>query len=101
MNLVNNAVKYSPVNKKVTIKISKHNAAVRVAVADFGIGLSDIQQERIFERFYHVEDKKQTASGLGMGLYISQQIIANHHGKIGVNSKLGKGSTFYFDVPLI
>jgi two-component system phosphate regulon sensor histidine kinase PhoR len=100
MNLVNNAVKYAPDSKKIIIKISKHDNSVRVSVIDFGVGLSDQQRERIFERFYRVEDKKYMSSGLGMGLYISQQIIDNHNGEIGVESQPGKGSTFYFDLPL-
>ncbi|TSJ38773.1 PAS domain S-box protein [Mucilaginibacter corticis] len=100
MNLISNAVKYSPANNHVIITASKLNNDVRVAVTDHGIGLSPEQRERIFERFYRVEDKKYMSSGLGMGLYISKEIIANHHGGIGVYSELGKGSTFYFDLPL-
>lgn len=101
MNLINNAVKYSQENKKVIVKICLHNKRVRISVTDFGIGLSEDQKERIFERFYRVEDKKYMTSGLGMGLYISAEIIANHKGEIGVESTLGKGSTFYVDLPLL
>jgi two-component system phosphate regulon sensor histidine kinase PhoR len=100
MNLINNAVKYSPNDNNVVVGAEKHNAAVRVSVTDNGIGLSTEQKERIFERFYRVEDKKYMSSGLGMGLYISQEIINHHHGKIGVDSELGKGSAFYFELPL-
>lgn len=100
MNLINNAVKYSHGNKRVIIKTDKHENWVRVAVIDFGIGLSDEQQHKIFERFYRVEDKKNMTSGLGMGLYISSEIINTHNGRIGVDSKLGKGAIFYFDLPL-
>lgn len=100
MNLVNNAVKYSAGNKKIIVKTHKHENWVRVSVTDFGIGLSDEQKFKIFERFYRVEDKKNMTSGLGMGLYISSEIINTHNGKIGVESELGKGSTFYFDLPL-
>jgi two-component system CheB/CheR fusion protein len=101
MNLLSNAVKYSKENKKVIIKTAKIGNDIRVSVTDFGIGLSDDQKERIFERFYRVEDKKHLAAGLGMGLYISAQIIHNHKGKIDVDSELGKGATFYFDLPLV
>lgn len=101
MNLINNAVKYSPTSRTVIIKASQNDNHVRVYVTDFGIGLTDKQQERIFERFYRVEDKKYMSSGLGMGLYISKEIINHHSGKIGVQSELGHGSTFYFDLPLI
>jgi len=100
MNLINNAVKYAQGSKKVIVKVRRHENWVRVSVVDFGIGLSDEQQHKIFERFYRVEDKKNMTSGLGMGLYISSEIINTHNGKIGVESKLGEGSTFYFDLPL-
>ncbi len=101
MNLINNAVKYSQENKSVIIKTSQINNRVRVSVVDFGIGLSEDQKDRIFERFYRVEDKKYMTSGLGMGLYISADIIRYHSGEIGVESELGKGATFYFDLPLL
>ena len=101
MNLVNNAVKYSPVNKTITVTTELVGTKVRVGVSDQGIGLSADQCSKIFERFYRVEDKKNMTSGLGMGLYISQQIIQNHQGDVGVYSELGKGSTFYFELPLI
>lgn len=101
MNLVNNAVKYSPGNNDITIATEQRGNMVRISVIDDGIGLSAEQQEKIFERFYRVEDKKFTASGLGMGLYISNEIVSAHNGDIGVESQLGKGSTFYFDLPLL
>jgi len=101
MNLINNAVKYSQVNKDVIIETTQHNHSIRVSVKDFGIGLSDDEIARIFERFYRVEDKKFMASGLGMGLYISAEIISAHNGKIGVESEPGEGSVFYFELPVI
>lgn len=101
MNLINNAVKYSDTSRRVLIKSFKHNDCVRVSVTDFGIGLSEEQKYKIFERFYRVEDKKNMTSGLGMGLYISSEIIHTHNGTIGVDSKPGEGSTFYFDLPLV
>lgn len=100
MNLISNAVKYSPENNNIIIKTEQRENKVRVSVTDFGIGLSAGQIDRIFERFYRVEDKKFMAGGLGMGLYISDEIINAHNGKIGVDSVPGKGSTFYFDLPL-
>jgi two-component system phosphate regulon sensor histidine kinase PhoR len=101
MNLVNNAVKYSQNNKIVTLFTQKRGDNVRVSVHDNGIGLSKDQQSKIFERFYRVEDKKNMTSGLGMGLYISNEIISNHKGIIGVESEPGQGSTFYFELPLV
>ncbi|WP_374951471.1 ATP-binding protein [Mucilaginibacter sp.] len=101
MNLINNAVKYSPTNREVNIAAVQQSDKVRVAVTDFGIGLSADQKSKIFERFYRVEDKQNMTSGLGMGLYISQEIVKNHNGAIGVESEPGKGSTFYFVLPLV
>ena len=101
MNLINNAVKYSPFNKTVVITTQKIADVVRISVVDNGVGLSSIQQSRIFERFYRVEDKKNMTSGLGMGLYISSEIIASHKGTIGVESALGVGSTFFIELPLV
>ena len=100
MNLINNAVKYSQGSKRVIVKTQQYENWVRTSVTDFGIGLSEEQQYKIFERFYRVEDKKNMTSGLGMGLYISSEIINTHNGKLGVESKLGEGSTFYFDLPV-
>ncbi|QEM10289.1 ATP-binding protein [Mucilaginibacter rubeus] len=101
VNLINNSVKYSTDNKKIIIKTEQNNKKVRVSVTDFGIGMSAEQIDHIFERFYRVEDKKFMASGLGMGLYISAEIINNHKGSIGVVSELGEGATFYFELPLL
>jgi two-component system phosphate regulon sensor histidine kinase PhoR len=100
MNFINNSVKYSLSNKHIIIKTEQTQDSVRVSVSDFGIGMTQKEIERIFERFYRVEDKKFMASGLGMGLYISSEIINAHNGKIGVVSEPGKGSTFYFDLPV-
>jgi two-component system phosphate regulon sensor histidine kinase PhoR len=101
MNLVNNAVKYSHINKTVLISSEEREGYVRISVTDKGIGLSADQKSKIFERFYRVEDKKNMTSGLGMGLYISNEIIQHHKGHIGVDSEPGKGSTFYFELPLV
>jgi len=101
MNLVSNAVKYSQENKTISVRTTIVENYVRVSVIDNGIGLTDEQKQRIFERFYRVEDKKYMASGLGMGLYISAEIIRGHKGKIGVEGEFGKGASFYFELPLL
>lgn len=100
MNLVGNAVKYSNENKSIVINGFTIQKQVHVSITDFGIGLSTEQKEKIFDRFYRVEDKKFLTSGLGMGLYICSEIIKAHHGSLGVDSNLGQGSTFYFTLPL-
>ena len=101
MNMISNAVKYSHQNKNIIIRTEQRGSVVRVSVIDFGIGMTDEQKEHIFERFYRVEDKKYLTSGLGMGLYISAEIVHNHKGRIGVESEPEKGSTFYFELPLL
>ncbi|MFD2162845.1 ATP-binding protein [Paradesertivirga mongoliensis] len=101
MNFISNSVKYSPVNKDIVVKAERHSDFVQISVSDDGIGLTDSQMKRIFERFYRVDDKNFSASGLGMGLYISSEIIKAHNGTIGVNSKFNEGSTFYFRLPVL
>lgn len=101
MNLINNAVKYSPLHKDIILSFVKEGNQVRISVTDYGIGLSTSQLDKIFERFYRVEVKNRMAGGLGMGLYISMEIIKNHKGTIGVQSRINKGSTFYILLPLL
>ncbi len=100
MNMINNAVKYSPQSKDVILSVEKAGSNVKISVTDYGIGLSAEQQDRIFERFYRVDDKNFMVSGLGMGLYISKEIIKNHKGTMGVISKIHEGATFYITLPL-
>ena len=100
MNLISNSVKYSKENKEIIIRSEKVDHHGVVSVIDFGIGMSETEQLRIFERFYRVEDSKFHVSGLGMGLYICAQIIKEHQGSITVKSILKKGSTFAFSLPL-
>lgn len=101
MNLINNAVKYSPDSKKVIIGLHRSGDNARVTVTDFGIGLTPDQQEMIFERFYRVNNVKHFFPGLGMGLYISSEIVKAHNGTMGVISRSSEGSTFYFDLPAL
>lgn len=101
MNLINNAVKYSPNKKQIIIRTEIKNNSAIVSVIDFGIGMDKIDQEFIFERFYRANGHDSTMPGLGMGLYISSEIIKEHNGEIKVRSKLNEGSVFSFSLPLI
>ncbi len=96
-NLLNNAIKYSPADSKVYIKCSKQGNEVVVSIKDEGMGIKLQDQEKLFDRYYRVEDQKNI-SGFGIGLYLSKEIIQSHNGKIWVESELGKGSTFYFSL---
>jgi two-component system, OmpR family, phosphate regulon sensor histidine kinase PhoR len=99
MNLISNAVKYSPDHKEIIVCGESKNNRVIVSVQDFGLGLSDEHQKKVFERFFRVETGT-FAPGLGIGLYISSEIIKEHNGRIQVESKLNKGSTFSFSLAL-
>jgi two-component system CheB/CheR fusion protein len=101
VNLMMNAVKYSPDATKIIVTITQTKNVVTVGVQDFGIGIAAADQKKIFERFYRSPDKSNHhLSGLGLGLYISSTIVERHGGRIWVESKKGKGSTFFFTLPV-
>ncbi len=101
INLVTNAVKYSPENKSVQVRISDGgDQKVAVSVADKGIGISKKDQKEVFKRFHRVEGKsEETYAGLGIGLFLAHEIVARHGGEISVESELGEGSVFTFTLP--
>ncbi len=99
-NFITNAIKYSPGADKIIVKtvVDKDNITLRVQ--DFGVGLSENDKTRVFERFYRVDGSDQnTYPGLGLGLYISSEIIKRHEGQVWVESKKTQGSTFSFSLP--
>lgn len=99
-NLITNAIKYSPYSDKIIISTKLENKEFIVCVQDFGIGIPDDKVDKVFEQFYRVSGNKQhTFPGLGLGLYISSEIIKREGGRIWVNSIEGKGSTFCFALP--
>ena len=101
LNLINNAVKYAPGSDRIILSALLENNTVRISITDFGIGLTEDQKDLIFNRFYRIASETNTVSGLGMGLYISSEIIKAHGGRMGVESEVGKGSTFYFVIPAL
>lgn len=99
-NLLTNAIKYSPDSREVNIDYEiLPGGEVKVSVTDYGIGIEPEQLENIFDRFFRVEHTSQNFSGLGLGLFISSEIINRHNGRIGVQSTPGAGSTFWFTLP--
>ena len=100
VNLLNNAVKYSPKSKRIDIFIKQEADAVQVAIQDFGIGIPLEKQAHLFDRYYRVDYSGNQYSGLGLGLYISSEIVKKHEGTIGVKSRPGEGSTFWFTLPV-
>ncbi|WP_231424638.1 PAS domain-containing protein [Pedobacter sp. Leaf250] len=101
-NLLTNAVKYSPEANEVVIYTEDAHDIVKVCVQDYGIGISPDLQDHVFEQFYRVSgNREHTFPGLGLGLYISSEIVKRLGGKIWVNSVQGKGSTFGFTIPIM
>jgi PAS domain S-box-containing protein len=100
-NLINNAVKYSPNGKPITISCERQERMVLVSVQDEGIGIKQQELSHVFDRFYRAETaNSRTISGFGIGLYLSAEIIKQHNGEIWVESEPGMGSTFYFTLPI-
>jgi hypothetical protein len=101
MNLLSNAVKYSPQGGTITLGCTLKKGKVKIYVSDEGVGISQADQQRLFERFYRVNnDKLRSISGFGIGLFLASEILRYHNSKIEVESKEGLGSTFYFYLDL-
>jgi two-component system phosphate regulon sensor histidine kinase PhoR len=101
INLLVNAIKYSPKADKIIVTLSKTKTDVCISVQDFGIGIEKRHQVKIFERFFQITNEgSQNFTGLGIGLYITAAIVKQHKGRIWVESKKGKGSTFFVTLPL-
>ncbi len=101
INLLTNAIKYSPHADRVLIRLSRDQQQAIVSVQDFGIGIDEAEQQKIFERFYQVSDPEgRTYPGLGIGLYLSHDIVERHHGRLWVESREGEGATFSLALPL-
>lgn len=100
MNLISNAIKYTPEGGKIQIRIQPEGGMIRGSVRDTGIGMAPEELKLIFEPFYRTEAAKQTAAqGTGLGLSIVKEILTRYGGRIWVESVKGQGSTFYFELP--
>jgi PAS domain S-box-containing protein len=101
INLLTNAIKYSPRADKVIVRVVRDAGQAIISVQDFGIGIAGVHHQKIFERFYQVTDpEEKTYPGLGIGLHISQEIVRRHSGRIWVESTKGEGATFFVSLPL-
>ncbi|WDF45557.1 PAS domain-containing protein [Chryseobacterium sp. KACC 21268] len=100
-NLISNAVKYSPNNKKIDVYCNRVGTFVKVSIKDYGMGISQQDQSKIFDRFFRARDIQKKFPGMGIGLYICHEIIANHNGTLWVESEIGSGSTFNFTLPIM
>ena len=100
VNLVENAVKYSPGGGRIELGLESENGAVRFRVVDEGMGIPTDEQERIFEKFYRLDpNMTQGIGGTGLGLYICSELVERMGGQIWLESKEGIGSAFYFQLP--
>ena len=100
-NLVDNAVKYSPDDSRIEIAVDADGEHVRFSVSDEGLGIPLTEQERIFEKFYRLDPHhRRGVSGSGLGLYICRELVRSMNGRIFVQSDLGRGATFAFELPV-
>ena len=100
-NLIENAINYSPDHTRVTVNTAVDNQIIEISVIDQGVGISDADQDRIFERFYRVDPaRSRVTGGTGLGLSIVKHVVANHGGEISVWSSSGVGSTFTIRLPI-
>jgi signal transduction histidine kinase len=99
-NFLTNAMKYSPAGSAILLAVEATPAAVRVSVTDHGIGVPAADREHVFDRYFRSESGRRAGQGLGLGLAICRQLVEQHAGRIGVTSEEGKGSTFWFELPI-
>jgi len=101
MNLVGNAIKFTPEGGHIELAARRVGEFVRVEVRDSGPGIPPEEQERIFDAFYRLRRSEKAAEGTGLGLAITQRLVQLHGGELGVESRVGSGSCFYFTLPVV
>jgi signal transduction histidine kinase len=100
-NLISNAIKYSPAANQVNVHIEHVENSVRVSVQDFGLGIAEAEQGKLFQRFGRTDSIRKTRiPGTGLGLHLASEIIKMQGGEISFSTEEGKGSTFFFSLPL-
>jgi signal transduction histidine kinase len=100
LNLLSNALKFTPAGGKVEVRARLVNGAVEVAVADTGEGIAPEDQQAVFEEFRQVGTSSKKIEGTGLGLALCRKFVELHGGRIGVKSQVGAGSTFTFTLPV-
>jgi len=101
INLISNAIKFTPQGGTITVSAHLNNDTVKVEVADTGIGISQKDIDQLFDEFYRVDNKiNQNVKGTGLGLPLAKKIVEAHGGKMWITSQLKKGTIFHFTLPL-
>jgi len=101
INLVSNAIKFTPEKGKISIHTEFKDDVVTTSVSDTGIGISEENQKRLFDEFYRVDNQiNQNVKGTGLGLALAKKIVEAHNGKIWITSKMNEGTTFHFTLPM-
>ena len=100
VNLINNAIKYTPPSGRVSISVRRQDRELVICVSDTGIGIPEQELGKIFDKFYRVYSPDYPSKGTGLGLAIVKEIVTMHNGRIEVESRHGKGSTFTVILPL-
>jgi signal transduction histidine kinase len=101
VNLVSNALKFTPRGGRVSLSAAPEDGAVRVSVADTGVGIPEEDLRDIFDKYAQARSRAtRSEKGTGLGLYITRQLVELHGGRIEVSSEVGKGSTFSFTIPV-
>lgn len=100
-NLLDNACKYAAAGKRIDVNLTSDSSEVCLEIKDYGSGIPKSEQEKIFERFYRIDDSKNVGiKGSGIGLTLVRKIIESHHGRVELKSKMGEGSSFFVFIPL-
>ncbi len=99
-HLVSNAVKYSPDSREVIVNLSLVSGYIKFSIRDYGLGINQDEHEKIFDRFYRVQSIQKKFPGIGIGLFVSKEIIESHQGSLWVESEEKQGSTFNFTLPI-
>jgi len=100
VNLLDNAIKYSPGGEEVLVRVSKEVDSAIIGVQDYGVGIDKRNLTKLFDRYYRSDNTAMRFEGLGLGLFISAEIVRRHQGTYWLESEPGQGSTFYFRLPL-
>ena len=102
INLLSNAIKYSPIQSKIAVKTEIYkDTFLKISVIDEGMGIREEDQQAIFSEFYQTDHVRDEAmGGTGIGLALTKRLVDMHGGEIGLESEFGKGSTFWFTLPL-